>query len=109
MGVYSQVVKVVGLMLVIHCGLCEAQQSDGKGGCITDAVGQIYCSPPSGGILKNLIGTIVCGVGQCSENSIGQIMCSTQSGGYSAKNILNQIVCTGGCEQASQSKCQQPK
>lgn len=98
----------LGLALLLHGGFSGAQQ-DGKGGCIADSIGQIYCSPPNGGIMKDSIGQVVCGPGQCVKNSIGQIICSSQSGGYSAISSIGQVVCTGGCEQASQSACQRPR
>jgi hypothetical protein len=99
---------LLGLALLIHGSLSGAQQ-DGKGGCTTDSIGQIYCSPPNGGIMKDSIGRVVCGPGQCIKSSIGQIICSSQPGGYSAITSIGQIVCTEGCQQASQSTCQRPR
>jgi hypothetical protein len=77
-------------------------------GCILSTNGPI-CAPPSGGISTTLIGGIVCGKGQCAQDIIGQVKCSKQAGGYATKNILEQVVCTGGCAPGSASLCQRPK
>ena len=77
-------------------------------GCIKNTIGQPVCAPVNGGIAKNSIGQVVCGYGQCIKNSIGQVVCSNQSGGFATTNSIGQVVCTGGCHQASQSKCEKP-
>jgi hypothetical protein len=87
----------------------QAQEELGQGGCIKDVLGQIVCPPPGGGIYKDTLGQIVCGNGQCIHDTLGQIVCSSQPNGYATKDAFGLVVCTGGCEPASASNCQQPR
>ena len=81
---------------------------EGGGGCLKSTTGKTYCAPPNGGIMMNSTHQIVCGSGQCIMDSVTKIVCSSQPGGYVTRNLAGQVVCTGGCEDASQSKCQVP-
>ena len=82
---------------------------DGAGGCLKSTTGKIYCAPPNGGIMMSSTHKIVCGPGQCIMDSVAKIICSSQPGGYVTRNLAGQVVCTGGCEEAAQSKCQVPQ
>jgi hypothetical protein len=95
----------LGLALLLLGGFSGAQQ-DGKDGCITVAIGRIYCPPPNGGIMQISIGKVVCGPGQCVKISTGRVVCSSQSGGYAVITSIGHVVCTGGCLEASESACQ---
>jgi hypothetical protein len=95
----------LGLALLLHGGFSVAQQ-DGKGGCIQVARGQVYCSPPNGGIMQESTGRVVCGPGQCVQLSRGRIVCSSQPGGYARIIAVGHAACTGECQQASVSACQ---
>ena len=33
--------------------------------CAANNIGTVYCAPPFGGALQNIIGTVQCGPGQC--------------------------------------------
>ena len=71
-------------------------------------LGDMVCSPPGGGILKDMRGDVVCGHGQCIKGPNGDIVCSLQPGGYVTQNWSG-VVCTGGCEQGAAWKCQRPR
>jgi hypothetical protein len=107
-GLVKFVVTLAAVIAGTSGAHAQAQQA-GQGGCIADALGQIFCSPPGGGIQKNAIGQIFCGTGQCVSDALGQIVCSSQPGGYATKDLLGQVVCTGGCQQGSTWKCQRPR
>ena len=97
-----------GALLLMNASVVIAHE-DGRDGCLKSTTGKIYCSPPNGGIMMSSTHQIVCGPGQCIMDSVAQIVCSSQPGGYVSRNLAGQVVCTGGCEDASQSKCQVPK
>jgi hypothetical protein len=77
--------------------------------CVATSIGQVFCSPPNGGITINSIGQVLCGPGQCVTNSIGQTLCSSQPGGGATINPLGGIVCVGGCVPGNPSLCQSPR
>lgn len=97
------------LILVLFQATNVLAHEDGRGGCLKSTTGKIFCSPPNGGIMMSSTHKIVCGPGQCIMDSVAQIVCSSQSGGYVTRNLAGQVVCTGGCEAASQAKCQIPQ
>ena len=97
-----------GALLLMNASVVIAHE-DGRDGCLKSTTGKIYCSPPNGGIMMSSTHQIVSGPGQCIMDSVAQIVCSSQPGGYISRNLAGQVVCTGGCEAASQSKCQVPK
>lgn len=80
-----------------------------QGGCLGNAIGVVHCAPPNGGIEKDALGQLVCGLGRCAKDALGQVFCSKQSGGGAIKNVLGQVVCVGGCEPARASYCQSPE
>lgn len=96
------------LMMLLYSAGGFAHEG-GRGGCLKSTTGKIYCSPPNGGIMMNSTHQIVCGPGQCIMDSVAKIVCSAQPGGYVTRNMVGQVVCTGGCEEAAQSKCQVPR
>ena len=103
--IVTAVITSITVITLIAAGKVGAQE----GGCVKDAIGQITCSPPGGGIQKDAMGQIVCGRGQCIRDAMGQTICSSQAGGYARKDVMGQVVCTGGCEPASSSICQRPQ
>jgi hypothetical protein len=86
----------------------HAQEQQFGGGCLRTSLGQL-CSPPGGGIQKDMRGDVVCGHGQCIKDLLGDIVCARQPGGYATKDSMGQVLCTGGCEHASASYCQSPR
>lgn len=96
-----------GFALLLNTSVAIAHE-DGGGGCLKSTTGKIFCAPPNGGIMMNSTHQIVCGSGQCIMDSVAKIVCSSQPGGYVTRNLAGQVVCTGGCEEAAQSKCQIP-
>ena len=77
--------------------------------CLTTQLGQVFCSPPNGGIVINRIEQVLCGPGQCATGPLGQTMCSAQPGGGVSVTPLGQIVCVGGCVPGNRSLCQSPR
>lgn len=98
---------LLGLVFLLSATSVFAHE-DGRDGCLKSTTGKIYCSPPNGGIMMSSTHQIVCGPGQCIMDSVAKIVCSSQPGGYVSRNLAGQVVCTGGCEDAAQSKCQVP-
>ncbi|EHR70682.1 hypothetical protein BurJ1DRAFT_1822 [Burkholderiales bacterium JOSHI_001] len=78
-------------------------------GCVRDRLGEPVCAPPLGSIAKDMLGEVVCGTGQCRVDHLRRIVCSAQPGGAATLNRMNQVVCIGGCELASQERCQRPQ
>lgn len=74
--------------------------------CENNLIGQPVCAPPNGGIAKDIIGNPVCGKGECVVDSIGRVMCAKNAGGAATKNLIDQPVCSGGCEQANAQTCE---
>ena len=97
---------LVGLTFLFSSSIVFAHE--GGGGCLKSTTGKIFCAPPNGGIMMSSTHKIVCGPGQCIMDSVAMIICSAQAGGYVTRNLVGQVVCTGGCEAASQAKCQVP-
>jgi len=96
-------VLIASLLLFVCVG------SYGHEGCVNISTGHPVCAPPNGGIAKDSFGQVVCGDGQCVINDIGQVACSNQSGGFATIDSVGKIVCTGGCSQGSQNKCEIPR
>ena len=95
-------------ILLAFVAIGALAQDEPKSGCINDVVGQLVCSPPGGSIAKDATGRPVCGLGQCLKSALSQYVCSSQPGGYAALDVVRRIVCTGGCQPASESLCQRP-
>lgn len=95
--------KVAGWALVL-IGLTGAAIAAG-GKCI-EHYGRPMCPPPSGTIVEAL-GQPVCGRGQCIQFS-GRIMCSREPGG-AAVLYLGEVRCVGGCEEAREAYCVEPR
>jgi hypothetical protein len=103
------VVRNISKLLAASTLLVFCVSSYGHDGCIKNSIGQPVCAPPNGGIAKNNIGRVVCGLGQCVKNNIDQVICSNKPGGFATKNSIEKVVCTGGCSEASESKCEEPR
>jgi len=86
----------------------KAQEVGQQGGCLKNRIGQDFCAPPGGGIMLDWMGQPVCGRGQCLRDKLNRIVCSSQPNGYATLNSMGIPVCTGGCEFASSSLCEQP-
>ena len=82
--------KFLGIVFVATFTLIGSVVYAQFGACVPSSIGQAVCAPPSGSIASDSIGQIVCGPGQCMKNNIGQ------------------VVCVGGCIQASSSYCVLP-
>ncbi len=76
--------------------------------CMNNHLGEPICAPQCGSIHTNALGEIVCGQGACITNNFGDLICSKQQGGTATKNFFGDVVCTGGCEPASDKQCQKP-
>jgi hypothetical protein len=96
---------VLSLLIAAAFGPAQAQEF-GQGGCMKDALGDMRCPPPNGGITKNMMGDVVCGHGQCMKDTAGDIRCSRQPGGFVTKDPWGGVACTGGCEFGSSHICQ---
>ena len=76
-----------------------------QNGCIETYPGKIFCAPPGGSIKANGL-EVLCGPGQC-VNRNSHVICSSQSNG-AVYDRESQVVCVGGCVEASASYCQIP-
>ncbi|KPA51831.1 hypothetical protein VT25_17195 [Photobacterium leiognathi subsp. mandapamensis] len=77
--------------------------------CLKTTLGDYVCPPPFGHIYADKLGKPLCGKGQCIEDQQGNYQCSKQDGGFAIKTQMGDILCTGGCEPASEKNCQIPK
>jgi hypothetical protein len=101
------VIRFVSSMLLLSLLVVSVTYAQGR--CVQNAIGQVICAPPGGGVQVNSIGQVLCGPGQCVIDSIGQVYCSSQPGGGAAVNNIGQPVCVGGCVRGSSSYCQTPR
>jgi hypothetical protein len=73
-----------------------------------NAVGDIACSPPHGGIVITLDGHMLCGPGRCVIGPNHEAVCATEQDGSITFDSYGEPVCTGGCIPASDSACSWP-
>jgi hypothetical protein len=78
----------------------------GRGQCATDQYGKVLCAKAGGGAVRDRYGVVSCGVGMCATSDLGEVMCSTQPGGGAAMDSYGKVVCLGGCERASERRCE---
>jgi hypothetical protein len=76
--------------------------------CLKDAVGNLKCSSPDGGIIVNRFQEPMCGPGQCVMTPLGETFCSKVAKGYAAINSVGQAECTSGCVAGSAGACVTP-
>ena len=78
----------------------------GRGQCATDQYGKVLCAKAGGGAGRDRYGVVSCGVGLCATNDLGEVMCSREPGGGAAMDSFGKVVCLGGCERATEGRCE---
>src|SRR5690348_11846500 len=81
----------------------------GKGKCEADYQGRVFCAPAGGDAMRDRYGVVHCGVGSCVADAVGKLWCSKEVGGGAAADMNGNPKCLGGCEEASQQKCEAGK
>ena len=81
----------------------------GKGQCVTDQYGAVFCAKEGGGAMKDEYGSVKCGVGYCAKNDRGQIRCSTRPGGGATTNSNGKVKCLGSCQNATSQRCEEAR
>jgi len=76
--------------------------------CLKDLHGDVKCSPADGGIALDRYKTPVCGPGRCALDRYGEVVCSRVAKGSAVVDIHGEMVCTGGCVNASAAACVLP-
>jgi hypothetical protein len=75
--------------------------------CETDRSGIVHCSRyPGGGAALSVDGNVVCGKGECQRNKFGRFECSIVEGGGAGRDHRGTVRCLGGCEEASEDRCE---
>lgn len=64
------------------------------------------CPKPGGTIAVDVLQTPVCGLGQCTRDFMSRIICAKSPGGAIGKDIIGNIQCVGGCEEARSEYCE---
>ena len=78
----------------------------GRGSCMIDWYGKLYCSREGGGAMRDQNGNVVCGVGYCASDDTGRVMCSTLPGGGVARDWYGKVKCEGGCFEGTPQLCE---
>lgn len=108
--------KVVGsLILASLLGavqtMAQAQEGVAPGHrCAKDEQGNVFCSRFSGGdaFIDLRTKNVVCGKGHClvDYNKQGSISCARTANGVAAYDKKAAVVCSGGCEPATNAMCE---
>jgi hypothetical protein len=77
----------------------------GKGQCQLSQYGKAYCAQEGGGAINGLYDNVLCGIGYCIKDDLNQVWCSMVQGGEAYIDTNGKVVCTGGCEAGSSSRC----
>lgn len=81
----------------------------GKGQCMMDPYGKVFCAREGGGALREQYGTVVCGIGYCAPDDRGRIKCSTRPGGGAAMDTNGKVQCFEECHDASPRFCEEAR
>ncbi len=76
-------------------------------GCVRDLgdADAVICPPPDGGLAGDASGRPVCGPGWCLADASGRIRCSSVPGGAVTRDQHGNVLCVGGCVDASAAAC----
>ncbi len=77
----------------------------GKGECVADQYGKVFCANEGGGAIRDQYGDVKCGVGSCAKDDLGEIWCSAKPGGGAATDSNGKVKCLGQCRRATAQLC----
>ncbi len=77
----------------------------GKGECVADQYGKVFCANEGGGAIRDQYGNVKCGVGSCAKDDLGEIWCSTKPGGGAATDSNGKVKCLGQCRRGTAQLC----
>ena len=81
----------------------------GKGQCMMDPYGKVFCAREGGGAMREQYGTVVCGIGYCAADDMGRAKCSTRLGGGAAMDVNGKVQCFEECHHASPRFCEEAR
>jgi hypothetical protein len=99
------IVRIALCLAVCAVAVADSDPND-QSQCARNFNSSITCPPPSGALVFDFTHTPVCGRGQCMRDGRGIWMCSTQPGGRAMRGSTGQVMCVGGCQQATAELCE---
>jgi len=63
----------------------------GKGQCMMDPYGKVFCAREGGGAMREQYGAVVCGIGYCPAADTERIRCSTRPDGGAAMGAYGKV------------------
>ena len=104
------VVVVLAAVTQVHADCIKNAYGNiacGKGQCKSNQYGKAFCAKEGGGAVNSTYGSVLCGVGYCIQDEYNHALCSKVQGGEADLDSNGKVVCTGGCEAASKSLCEE--